>query len=204
MNTSLAARSAGLWSNIVLALLAPVAVLCTSFAAEPAPDDAISSLPVISADETVQKELLNLDRLLETNPKLEETLRTNRDHLSDENFQKQNPEVAALIKKNPGIVRALRTERHFFVLRAVGRLARGKLLRKDMVDLDKYLDTHEAVREALVKRPNQIVQSDFLIAHASLAKFMEDHPSLSTVLLERADKREKDRVKKAAGQQTKE
>jgi hypothetical protein len=82
------------------------------------------------------------------------------------------------------------------VLRAVGRLARGKLLRKDIVDLDKYLDTHDAVRDALQKRPNQIVQSDFLIAHPSLAKFMEDHPGLSTVLLERADQREKNRASK--------
>jgi hypothetical protein len=197
MNTSLVRGSVYFWSKVFFALLAPLAAVTSSFAADPAPAEVASAVPIISADETVQKELLNLDRLLETNPKLEETLRNNIDHLSDETFRKKNPEVDALIKRHPGVVRALKTEQQFFVLRIVGRLAHGKLLRKDMVDLDKFLVSHLDIRAALMKRPNQIVQSDFLIAHPALAKFMEQHPSLSTVLLQRAEKKEKDKAAKA-------
>jgi hypothetical protein len=193
MPTSLERRPGYFWLKVVVALLAP---LNFAWAAEPAPGDAIATLPIISADATVQKELLDLDRLLETNPKLEETLRTNMDRLNDEAFRKQNPEVDALIKRKPGVVRALRAEQHFFVLRIVGRLAQGKVLRKDIVDFDKFLAGHKDIRSALMKKPNQIVQADFLIAHPPLAKFMEEHPSLSTVLLKRADKKEKDKAAK--------
>jgi hypothetical protein len=197
MNMSLVRAPRYFWSKVVVALLA---LLNASFAADPAPADAMASLPIISADATVQKELLDLDRLLDTNPKLEEALRNNMDRLNDETFRKQNPEVDALIKRKPGVVRALRAEQHFFVMRVVGRLAQGKLLRKDVVELDKFLANHKDVRTALMKHPNHIVHSDFLIAHPSLAKFMEEHPSLSTVLLKRADKREKDKASKTAPQ----
>jgi hypothetical protein len=197
MNNSFVRRSGYFWSRVLVTLLTPLSALTSSFAADPAPVEAASPVPIISADATVQKELLNLDRLLETNPKLEETLRNNIDRLSDETFRKQNPEVDALIKRQPGVVRALKTEQHFFVFRVVGRLARGKALHKDMVDLDKFLVSHLAIRAALIKHPHQIVQSDFLIANPPLAKFMEAHPSLSTVLLQRADKKEKDKAAKA-------
>jgi hypothetical protein len=195
MNSSLIRGSALFRVNVLLAFLAPVAFLTASFAADPAPGDG-QPVPIISADETVQKELLDLDRLLETNPKLEETLRTNMDRLTDETFRKQNPEVDALIKRKPGVVRALRAEQNFFVLRVVGRLAKGKLLHKDIVDFGNFLGKHEDIRAALMKRPRQIVESDFLIAHPALAKFMEEHPSLSTVLLQRQDKRDKDKAGK--------
>ena len=188
MNTSVA-RGSYFWSHVFVALLAPFTLLSASFGADAGTDT--TAQVIISTDETVQRELLDLDRLLDTNPKLEETLRTNMDRLNDETFRKQNPEVDALIKRKPGVVRALRAEQHFFVLRAVGRLAQGKLLRKDIVDLDKFLAKERDILMALRKHPNQIVQSDFLIAHPPLAKFMEEHPSLSTVLLQRADKRDK-------------
>jgi len=190
MNTSLARRSGFFWSNVLVALLAPLALLTAGRAAEEANDDA-APVPIISADETVQNELLNLDRLLETNPKLEETLRNNIDRLSDDAFRQQHPEVDALIKRRPGVVRALRAERQFFVFRVVGRLARGKLLRKDMIDLDRFLASHADIRKALLKKPGQIVQSDFLIANPAYAQFMQEHPSLSTILLQRADRKEK-------------
>lgn len=195
MNTSLIRASARLRSNVLLAIFAPLAFLTASFAADSATSEA-QPVPIISADETVQKELLDLDRLLETNPKLEETLRNNMDRLTDDTFRKQNPEVDALIKRKPGMVRALRAEQNFFVLRVVGRLAKGKLLRKDIVDLGSFLGSHNEIRVALTKRPRQIVESDFLIAHPALAKFMEEHPSLSTVLLQRQDKRDKDKAAK--------
>lgn len=198
MNISLRCGSASFWSKTLVALLAPIALLSVSRAAEEVTVEVTTPVPIVSADETVQRELLNLDRLLDTNPKLEEALRGNIDRLTDETFRKQNPDVDALIKRQPGIVRALRSERQFFVLRVVGRAARGKLLRKDIVDLDKFLATHDDVRAALVKKPSQIVQSEFLIAHPSFAKFMEEHPSLSTVLLQRADKKASNKAPKKA------
>lgn len=81
------------------------------------------------------------------------------------------------------MVKALKVERHFLIHRYEVRLARGPVLRPDIVALDKFLSAYADIRNALDKDPTQIVQGKFLIAHASLAEFFTQHPSLSTVLL---------------------
>jgi hypothetical protein len=145
-------------------------------------------VPIVSMDESVQNELVTLDRLLETNPKLEETLRTNVDQLTEQTFRAQNPEVDALLKRRPGLVRALRTERHYFVHRAVARLARSRVTRNDAIALDQFLTANPDIAKALQRRPSQIIEGDFLIAHPALANFFEAHPGLSSVLLQRSEK----------------
>ena len=170
-------------SALALATLTalPVAVGAESEAAK-------VEVPIVSTDEAIQSDLLKLDRLLETNPKLEETLRNNLDQLTQETFRAQNPEVDALLKRQPGLVRALRTEQHFFVNRQLARLARAKVTRKEVVALDEFLTAHPDIAKELRKKPGQIVNGDFLIAHPPLAKFFEAHPALSSVLLQRSEK----------------
>jgi len=158
-----------------------------AFAADPAPQ---IEVPIISMDEAVQKELINLDRLLDSNPKLEEKLRTNLDQLTLDTFRAQNPDVDALLKRQPGLVRALKSERHFFINRQVARLARAKVTRKDAVALDEFLTAHPDIAKELRKKPGQIVEGSFLIAHPPLARFFETHPALSSVLLQRSDKKQ--------------
>jgi hypothetical protein len=148
-----------------------------------------TEIAIVSKDEAVQSELLKLDRLLETNPKLEEALRTNLDQLTQATFRAKNPEVDALLKRQPGLVRALNTERHFFVHRWVARIAPGRVTRKDVVALDEFLSAHPDIAKALHRQPTQLVEGQFLIEHPPLAKFFEAHPALSSVLLERGDKK---------------
>jgi hypothetical protein len=171
----------------LIALAAPLAGRAAD-ASQPAVPDVPT--PIISVDENVQKELLSLDRLLDTNPKLEETLRNNVDQLTQEKFRAQNPDVDALLKRRPGLVRALKTEQHYFVHRTVARLAHAKVLRPDAVALDKFLNEHPDIAKALAKRPGQIVDPNFLVAHPELAAFFDKHPALSSVLLQRAEKRQ--------------
>lgn len=167
--------------------LAATLFAASAIAADPAPQ---IEVPIVSMDAAVQKELVNLDRLLDANPKLEETLRTNVDQLTQETFRSQNPDVDALLKRQPGIVGALKSERHFFIHRQVARLAQTKVTRKDAVALDEFLSGHPDIAKELRKKPGQIVEGSFLIAHPALAKFLETHPALSSVLLKRTDKKQ--------------
>ena len=169
--------------------LALCAAVYPAFGAESSVDAATVQVPIVSSDEAVQGELLKLDRLLETNPKLEETLRTNMDHLTQDTFRAQNPEVDALLKRQPGLVSALKTEQHFFVHRYLARVGRSKVTRSDVIALDEFLTAHADIAKELRKKPGQIVNADFLIAHPALAKFFETHPALSSVLLKQSDKK---------------
>jgi hypothetical protein len=145
-------------------------------------------VPIISVDAGVQQDLQNLDRLLVTNPALEEKLRANVDQLTQEKFRVENPDIDALLKQQPGLTKALKSERHFFIHRYVARLANNQGVRKDAIALDDFLTAHPEIAKPLARKPSQIVDADFLIAHPALATFCETHPALSSVLLERAAK----------------
>ncbi|MES2695384.1 MAG: hypothetical protein V4773_18045 [Verrucomicrobiota bacterium] len=180
-------------SSLSRALLALTLASSLVFIPAASAADEKPEVPIISLDETIQKDLLNLDRLLDTNPKLEEELRTNADRLTESVFRAQNPEIDALLKRQPGLVKALKTEKHFFVHRQVARIAQQKVLRKDAVALDNFLTANPEIAKALRKKPSLIVDGSFLVAHPPLAKFFEAHPGLSSVLLKRQEnKKEKD------------
>lgn len=169
-------------------LLAALALVCTALPGRAA-ETATPELPILSTDEVVKKELIDLDKLLTGNPALEEKLRANVDRLTEETFRAQNPDVDNLLKVRPNLGKALKSEQHFLITRALARNAKAPMLRKDVAEFDKFLVRNPAVRKALEKSPRQITQPDFLIAHPALAKFLEEHPALSSVLLQRSDKK---------------
>jgi len=131
-------------------------------------------VPFVTSDVAVQKALIDLDRTLESNAKLDQILRSNIDRLSDEDFRTNNPEVATLLTQKPEIVDALRIERHFLIHRYIAHIAR-----------DEFLALHRDIRKDLERDPSKILEDNFLIANPSLADFFGQHPSLSSILLER-------------------
>jgi hypothetical protein len=176
----------------MLILLSPS---MSMIAAEPAAT-ANSAAPIIlSTDEMVKVELLNLDKVLESNPALEEKLRVDIDQILDAKYRANNPDVDTLLKNRPAVVPALTKERRFLLHRAVVRMAHAPVVRRDIVQLDEFLDAHADIQRALVKRPRQIVDANFLVAHPTLAQFFDQHPSLSTALLESAEKRAANKAK---------
>ncbi len=168
---------------------------CVLFAASFAPAAALraeeTSVPIVSNDAQVRKDLAALDAALNSNPKLEEALSANLDQITQESFRAKNPEVDTLIKQQPGIVAALKSEPHFLLHRAIGRIGRTKVLRADAIKLDEFLNAHPDIAGPLDKRPRQIADPKFLAAHPALAQFLDEHPGLSTVLMERADGQKK-------------
>jgi len=186
MHSRLLSSSLPLRSLVLATVIALLPAVSPLAGAESA---ATPEVPIISLDAKVQKDLANLDRLLASDPKLEEKLRNNIDQLSQEKFLAENPDIGALVKKQPTLPASLKTERHYFVNRQVARLAADKVTRKDALALDEFLTAHPDISKALIKKPNMIVDANFLIANPSLAKFLETHPSLSSVLLKRSDKK---------------
>ncbi|MBL9187566.1 MAG: hypothetical protein JNK23_08825 [Opitutaceae bacterium] len=180
-------------SPALLPLRTALAAVLLALAAAPArAADAAPEAASISADAAVQKELAELEKVLNANSKLEETLRVNIDQLMSQSFRAQNPDIDSLLKKQPGLANALKVDQQFLLRRAIVRLARVKVTRPDALALDQFLKDHPDIRKALQKNPSQIVESKFLIANPQLARFLETHPVLSSVLL----KKQEDMAKK--------
>lgn len=59
------------------------------------------AVSVVTTDPAVQKELVELDALLDANPDFERVLRDNIDQLEGESFRKTHPDVANLFNRKP-------------------------------------------------------------------------------------------------------
>jgi hypothetical protein len=170
--------------RIALALISAMAAHAAAESPPPAAAPKVAT-PIVSSDAVVQKNLAELDRVLDTsNAKFEETLRQNIERLEDTDFRQGHPEIDVVLREQPGIVPALKVERHFLIHRYVVRHARGPLLRPDIVALDEFLGLHPDIRKELDQEPSQLMASKFLVAHPSLGEFLVQHPALSTVLLD--------------------
>lgn len=170
---------------LFLGAIALVAMTAAIGAAQPAlPVEPKIAAVILSPDEAVQKELIELDRILVVNPKFEVILRANIDRIEAEEFRKAFPDVDALLTQKPGLIPALKVERHFLIYRYVLRRARGPLLRPDVLAFDRFLTAHADIRRELDRDPAQLLDGNFQIAHPTLAEFFDRHPGLSTVLLE--------------------
>jgi hypothetical protein len=142
------------------------------------------AVPIVTTDPSAQKALEELNQTLDSDPKLDALMSKHIDELTDAEFRQNNPSVDILLKQKPEILPALKIERHFLIHRYIARIARGPLLLPDIVALDGFLTLHTDLRKALEREPSRIVDDDFLVAHPSLANFFDQHPSLSTLLLE--------------------
>jgi hypothetical protein len=183
---------------LLMVLLAPVALLRAADSAEPVvPQMDAPPVPIVSSDEMVQKNLQTLNQYLDANPKLEDNLRTNIDQIDQPAFRRQNPAWDAYLKRQPEAAAALRAEKGFLLHRALARITRTRMMRRDVVALDAFLEAHPDILKPVQSHPRLLVDSNFLIAHPALGEFLQKHPSLSTALIESsAPKKKPDAAKK--------
>ena len=183
MTTNLPSRLCLIRAALLAAALVALAPLgrTEQAAADKAADTPV--VPIVSTDQMVQAELRALDKFLEVNPQIEETLRTNLALMEQEGFKAQYPAWKELVQRRPGVVRALRVEQRFLLHRAFARLARTPLLRAEIAQFDTFLDKNADVARELHRKPALVRDPAFLTAHPALGDFLEKHPALSTALL---------------------
>jgi hypothetical protein len=181
-----------------MVLLVPAALLCAADPADPViPQMDAPPVPIVSSDEMVQKNLQALNQYLDANPKLEDNLRANIDQIDQPTFRRQNPAWDEYLKHQPGAAAALRTEKGFLLHRALARITHTRMMRRDVMALDAFLEAHPDILKPVQSRPRLLVDSNFLIAHPALGEFLQKHPSLSTALIESsAPKKKPDAAKK--------
>ena len=139
----------------------------------------------------VQEELRRLDSFLDAsaNRTLEIKLRQNIARLNDVAFQLETPEWRQLMLERPALTGALKTERRFLLHRALTRMIGNLPLEcGNLRRLDRFLDDHPAIQDALEINPALLTSLDFQIKYPALAEFFGQHPDLYTVFYQTAAK----------------
>jgi hypothetical protein len=172
-------------TTVVLTAMLPLSAAimrgADSQSAAPAPK---TPVPIVSEDTKVQNGLRALDQFLDVNPKMAELLQNNLDRIDQPAFIEQHPEWKEAMQKQPAIAGALKSERNFLLHRTLVRMTHAPVVRREIVQLDQFLATHPDIRTQVEKSPRLLADTEFLTAHPSLATFYQQHPGLSTILLQ--------------------
>jgi hypothetical protein len=128
-----------------------------------------------------RQEVARFDAYLDEHPALARELQANPALVNNEEFVEHHPDFAGFMRAHPQVREELREHPGQFVY------ARDQFEWNERADaisidqaaaLDRYLDNHRDVAEALRLNPALVRDDDFMEDHPTLAQFLENHPNL--------------------------
>jgi hypothetical protein len=147
---------------------------------------AFAGPPAMDPDITRQ-EVATFDAYLDQHPALARQLQANPGLVDNEEFVEHHPDFAGFIRAHPRVREELRehpgqfvyARDHFEWSESVEWSESADAIPTDQAAaLDRYLDNHRDVAEALRLNTGLVRNDDFMEEHPTLAQFLENHPNL--------------------------
>jgi phage-related protein len=137
-------------------------------------------------------ELRNLDDFLDNHPQIAKQLEKNPSLINNEEFLENNPDLQRFLQQAPGVREELRENPNAFMRqeqRFDRREDRGMsgdedINRRELVNMDAFLDSHPEIAEQLRKNPSLVNNKDFVTHHPALQEFLKTHPETGEELRE--------------------
>jgi hypothetical protein len=119
-----------------------------------------------------------LARQLQANPALVNNQEFLEHHRGFADFMRDHPRVREELREHPG--QFVYERDHFEWWERAGAIPTG-----EVADLDRFLDRHRDVADALRANPGLVGNEEFMEDHPRLAQFLENHPDLRASLQRR-------------------
>jgi hypothetical protein len=128
-------------------------------------------------------ELADFHQFLDSHPEIAEQIRTDPSLVDNREFVDGHPALRAYLRDNPGVREQLtrdpnafmRNEDHF------NRMADARnpdASRRDLVEFDRFLDSHPEIAEQLRKDPSLADNREFVRNHPALQAYLQDNPAI--------------------------
>jgi hypothetical protein len=156
------------------------------------------SMPDRVDNDTTRQQIIEMDRFLDSHPETAEQLRKDPSLINNREFVEHHPALQEYLQKHPG-VREEFSERPNAFMREEERYDRqtdrrydrddrrfkdgrsgdrDEITRRQLADLDQFLDRHPELAEQLKKDPSLINNRQFVANHPALNEYLENHREL--------------------------
>jgi phage-related protein len=174
----------------------------------------------IQDNDTTRGELVNMDRFLDSHPEIAEQLRKDPSLINNATWVQQHPALNEFLENHPG-VREEFTENPNAFMRQEDRFDQREAdrdrdrdgdrdtTRRELANMDRFLDSHREIAEQLRKDPSLIDNRQWVANHPALQEFLQTHPGVREEFREnpnafmrqeeRFDQREADRDRDREG-----
>jgi phage-related protein len=141
-----------------------------------------------------RRELVNMDQFLDQHPQIAQQLRKNPSLINNEEFVENNPDLQQFLQQHPGVREEVRENPNVFMRQEQrfdrqedrNRDQRGDsdITRRELANMDQFLDQHPEIAEQLRKNPSLVNNQDFVKHHQALQDFLKTHPGAQEELRE--------------------
>jgi hypothetical protein len=138
-----------------------------------------------SQDDLTRRQLTSFDEFLDSHPELSAQIRNNpslvnntqfvADHPELQQYLQDHPEVRADLAQNPNAV----TRQEEGYDRTQDRRDQDRnLSHAELVNMDRFMDSHPEIAEQLRKDPSLLDNQQFINSHPALKEFLAQHPGV--------------------------
>jgi len=132
-----------------------------------------------------RRELANMDRFMDSHPEIAEQLRKNPGLVNNKEFVENHPSLQQFLADHPGVREEYKENPSQFMAREQNfdrredsRRGDSDVTRRELANMDRFMDSHPEIAEQLRKNPALVDNKEFVENHPSLQQFLADHPGV--------------------------
>jgi hypothetical protein len=134
--------------------------------------------PIPSNDNISRQDVADLDRFLDSHPEIAEQLRKDPSLVDNRKWVSGHPALQDYLKEHPEVAESFRSNPNVF-MQDENSLDRNDISRRDVADMDRFLDKHPEIAEQLRKDPSLIDNHKWVSAHPALQDYLKEHPEVA-------------------------
>ena len=157
----------------------------------PRPDD----------DDITRRQVADMDRFLDSHPEIAEQLRKDPSLIDNREFVQNHPSLQEYLQKHPGVRESFSQNPNAFMHREERydrqddrfrgdndrrdgdrrddrRGGDNDITRRQVAEMDRFLDSHPELAEQLRKDPSLIDNREFVQNHSALQEYLQKHPGV--------------------------
>jgi len=144
------------------------------------------SMPAQDRD-TTNRELGSFDSFMDGHPEIAEQLRKDPSLVQEKTFVANHPDLQKYLQDHPGVNEEIRENPDAFMHQEEQRSDRrgdfrNRDERRELTNLDGFLDSHPEIAEQLRKDPSLVNSKEFVAKHPALQEFLQGHGELAQEL----------------------
>jgi len=168
-----------------------------------------------SRDDITHRQVAEMDRFLDSHPEIAEQLRKDPSLIDNRRWVGDHPALREYLQKHPGVADAFRDHPDAF-MRDENRYERteadryqdrdrdrdrNNISRRDVTEMDHFLDGHPEIAEQLRKDPSMIDNRQWVSNHPALQEYLKTHPQVADSFRDHPDQfmRDENRYERTEG-----
>jgi phage-related protein/uncharacterized protein YlxP (DUF503 family) len=140
--------------------------------------------------DVTRRELANMDRFMDSHPEIAEQLRKDPSLVDNKRFVDGHPALQQFLAQHPGVREEYKENPNGFMndeqrfdnredaYRRSQRMGDSDVTRRELANMDRFMDSHPEVAEQLRKDPSLVDNKHFVESHPALQQFLAEHPGV--------------------------